>query len=85
MSEPVVYMLQDEDDVEFNTVDRFSCGRTGGIPLYLHPDPRVSELEAVLVEAREALVPYMKYVDGTKVLNHPAQVVAKIDEVLKHE
>ena len=52
-------------------------------PLYLHPDPRVAELEAVLVEAREALVPYMKYVDGTKILNHPAQVVAKIDEVLK--
>ena len=43
---------------------------------------RIAELEAVLVEAREALVPYMKYVDGTKILNHPAQCVAKIDEVL---
>ena len=38
----------------------------------------VVDVEAVLMEAREALVPYMKYVDGTKVLNHPAQVVAKI-------
>ena len=43
---------------------------------------RVAELEAVLRECREALVPYMKYVDGTSVLNHPAQCVAKIDEVL---
>ena len=42
---------------------------------------RVAELEAVLRECREALVPYMKYVDGTNVLNHPAQCVAKIDEV----
>ena len=43
---------------------------------------RVAELEAVLRECREALVPYMKYVDGTNVLNHPAQCVAKIDAVL---
>ena len=42
----------------------------------------VVDVEAVLRECREALVPYMKYVDGTNVLNHPAQCVAKIDEVL---
>ena len=58
-----------------------------GTKLYTHPIPaddvvRDAELEAMLREAREALVPHMKYVDGTKILNHAAQVVAKIDEVL---
>lgn len=40
------------------------------------------ELEAVLRECREALIPYMKYV-LPGILNYPAQRVAKIDEVLK--
>lgn len=39
--EPVWYVLEredaeldDEDGVEFNKIDEFSCGRTGGKPLY---------------------------------------------------
>lgn len=39
--EPVAWMKEDEDgDLEFNTLNQFSCGRTNGIPLYLHPAPR---------------------------------------------
>ena len=77
MSEPVAFRLSNGQI----TVRGQAVVPIGAL-LYLHPDPRVAELEAVLREAREALVPYMKYVDGTKILNHPAQVVAKIDEVL---
>ena len=39
-------------------------------------------LEAALREAREALIPYMQYVDGTTVPNHAAQTYDKINEVL---
>lgn len=42
-------------------------------PLYLHPDPRVAELEAVLRECRDEL----------KNWRGGAEIVAKIDEVLK--
>lgn len=39
--EPVCWMKEDEDgDLEFNTLNQFSCGRSNGIPLYLHPAPR---------------------------------------------
>lgn len=34
---PVVYWLDDGDDWEFNTADEFSCGRSGGVPLYTTP------------------------------------------------
>lgn len=81
MSKPVVYMLQDEDDVEFNTMNMFSCGRTGGIPLYLTPDPRVAELEAVLRECREAMQK-AKY-SGTPYTSSYNRAITKIDEVLK--
>lgn len=94
MSEPVVYMLQDEDDVEFNTMNMFSCGRTGGIPLYLTPDPRVAELEAVLRECRDALsdecqVSAVHHTNGEVTVvaadtsPNSKRLVAKIDEVLK--
>ena len=92
MSEPVAWLItvekQDGSRETYPAMGRFkdvkaACDFGDPVPLYPRPDPRVAELEAVLREAREALVPYMKYVDGTKVLNHPAQVVEKIDEVLK--
>lgn len=88
MSEPVCSQYQDKEgnwkpfinaDHEHATRDSMAWHVRD---LYTHPDPRVAELEAVLRECREALVPYMKYVDGTSVLNHPAQCVEKIDEVL---
>lgn len=55
-------------------------------PLYLHPDPRVAELEAVLRECRDALdaCEWVSpgscwFVDADKV----ESAIAKIDEVLK--
>ena len=84
------YVDNEEYQAEFLARNPSSTYKNWVEPLYEHPlppddvvrDPRVAELEAVLRECREALVPYMKYVDGTKVLNYPAQCVAKIDEVL---
>ena len=35
--EPHTYVLFDGDDVEYNATDKFSSGRTGGIPLYTSP------------------------------------------------
>ena len=52
-------------------------------PLYLHPDPRVAELEAVLVEARETLAMNIVGKGGRTPATHEA--IAKINEVLKHE
>lgn len=50
------------------------------------PQPdRTAELEAALKVARDALIPYMKLVDGTKVKNQAAQAYDKINEVLKHD
>ena len=37
LGEPVAWMLE-EDDREYNTIDAFSCGRTGGIPLFKKPE-----------------------------------------------
>ena len=76
MSEPFAYFSINDYGAWEETSDPTAHA------LYEHPDPRVAELEAVLRECREALVPYMKYVDRTSVLNHPAQCVEKIDEVL---
>ena len=33
----VAFRLTDGDDVEYNGIDQFSCGRTGGEPLFLSP------------------------------------------------
>lgn len=49
-------------------------------PLYLHPDPRVAELEAVLQECWYALDRAYK---GTCDLETVPNAIAKIDEVLK--
>lgn len=50
-------------------------------PLYHRPDPRVAELEAVLLECREVL---MHYQYGGSSYKKPAdEAITKIDEVLK--
>ena len=41
--------------------------------------------EAALREAKEALIPYIKFVDGTQVKNHAAQVYERINKVLGDE
>ena len=33
----VAFRMIDGDDVEYNAIDQFSCGRTGGEPLFLSP------------------------------------------------
>ena len=33
----VAFRLTDGDDVEYNGIDQFSCGRTGGEPLFISP------------------------------------------------
>ena len=43
------------------------------------------QLKSALREAKEALTPYMKFVDGTQVKNHPAQVYDRINKVLGEE
>lgn len=50
-------------------------------PLYLHPDPRVAELEAVLVECREVFAEHCAAYLGHE--QNVKEVIAKIDEVLK--
>lgn len=62
---PVAWMIDDDGDVEYNGVDRFSCGRTGGVPLYTYPpdaqeeidkrDERIAELEQDLQTTADAL------------------------------
>ncbi len=55
-------------------------------PLYLHHDPRVSELEAVLRECREVIEEAQTYCEGPQwspsMADNCAKQVAKIDEVL---
>ena len=46
---------------------------------------KISVLKSALREAKEALIPYMKFVDGTDVKNHPAQVYDRINKVLGEE
>ena len=46
---------------------------------------RWQEMMAALREAKEALTPYMKFVDGTQVKNHPAKVYDRINKVLGDE
>lgn len=45
-------------------------------------DKRIAQLEEALKVASEALVPYMKFVDGTQVKNQAAQAYDKINEVI---
>ena len=59
---PVAWMIDDDGDVEYNGVDRFSCGRTGGVPLYTFPPDaqaeiveRIKELEQELQTTADAL------------------------------
>lgn len=57
-------------------------------PLYLHPDPRVAELEAALRECRESLDAVTKWnappdFNGRKIDRIVEKAIAKIDEVLK--
>lgn len=79
MSEPVGYFEQEYvgGPVLFYQVNYRA---EGSIPLYLHPDPRVAELEAVLRECREALVKNIVGTGGRTPAAHEA--IAKIDEVL---
>lgn len=44
-AQPVAYMFRDEDSIEFNTSNHFSCGRTGGTPLYTHPAADAKDAE----------------------------------------
>ncbi|BBT71121.1 hypothetical protein [Klebsiella sp. WP8-S18-ESBL-06] len=39
--DPAYYVLSDDDGIEINTVDEFSCGRRGGQPLYTAPPAQV--------------------------------------------
>lgn len=44
---------------------------------------RIQTLEAALAEARDALLPYLRIVPGTHVLNRAAQVSERIDALLE--
>ena len=62
-SDPAYYVLSDDDGIEINTVDEFSCGRRDGQPLYTAPpapvfrdlyqpvDPQVAEYEEIMDQA----------------------------------
>ena len=78
-------VLPDEDGMYRHDV--LSCTRLPNqAELFLHPDPRVAELEAVLRECREALVHCEGVFD--EVRGYPItydltiEAIAKIDEVL---
>lgn len=86
MSEPVCSQYQDKEgnwkpfinaDHEHATRDSMAWHVRD---LYIHPDPRVAELEAVLRECREALVKNIVGTGGRTPAAHEA--IAKIDEVL---
>ena len=84
MSEPFCHYwnFKDmEDGATFAHLVEGEAEEQGYIPLYLHPDPRVTELEAVLRECREALVKNIVGTGGRTPAAHEA--IAKIDEVLK--
>lgn len=60
--EPVAYYLDSIDDGEvdreYNATDRFSCGRTGGLPLYARPVPAAQAVPddgSALLHAVEAI------------------------------
>lgn len=77
MSEPVAWLIpgcitRDKELAEVN--------KAYAEPLYLNPDPRIAELEAVLRECREALVKNIVGTGGRTPAAHEA--IAKIDEVL---
>lgn len=44
---------------------------------------RIQALEAALLEAQDALLPYLRTVPGTHVLNRAAQVSERIDVLLE--
>lgn len=84
MSEPVCSQYQDKEgnwkpfinaDHEHATRDSMAWHVRD---LYIHPDPRVAELEAVLRECREEL----NGVLNGKYSGNADKAIAKIDEVL---
>ena len=79
MSEPVAWLIpgcitRDKELAEVN--------KAYAEPLYLNPDPRVAELEAVLRECREELDRLSTCENGMQ-YRRVAAAIAKIDEVLK--
>lgn len=75
MSEPVAWLVpgcitRDKELAEVN--------KAYAEPLFLHPDPRVAELEAVLRECRKVLMSCDGVVDCAI-----DDAIDKIDEVLK--
>lgn len=51
--QPAAYLLYDNGDVEYNTIDSFSCGRSGGVPLYLHPATAAEAMDVLRKAMRE--------------------------------
>lgn len=86
MSEPVAYLatnpthLSNADALVWEPKDWHITWEFK--PLYLHPDPRVAELEAVLRECRVELDRLSTCEQGTQ-FRRVSEAIAKIDEVLK--
>lgn len=55
-AEPAAWRLIDGDDCEYNTVDRFSCGRSGGEPLYAIPPDAAAEIARLRSEVERLTV-----------------------------
>ena len=85
MSEPVAIVINTDVLPDVDGMYRHDVLSDSRLPnqaeLFIHPDSRVAELEAVLVEAREALVMNIVGTGGRTPAAHEA--IAKIDEVLK--
>ena len=84
MSEPVAWLIpgsitRDKELAEVN--------KAYAEPLYLNPDPRVAELEAVLRECRDVIEEAQTYCEGPQwspsMAHDCGTAIAKIDEVLK--
>ena len=63
--EPHTYVLFDGDDVEYNSTDEFSCGRTGGTPLYAHPVPPAASQPVANDEAAH-VASILEYIGNTE-------------------
>ena len=92
MSEPVVvfetYTGHGRICAPFNQlVYKGSTPLKVGDKFYLHPDPRVAELEAVLRECRDVIEEAQTYCEGPQwspsMAHDCGTAIAKIDEVLK--
>lgn len=92
MSEPVCSQYQDKEgnwkpfinaDHEHATRDSMAWHVRD---LYIHPDPRVAELEAVLRECRDVIEEAQTYCEGPQwspsMAHDCGTAIAKIDEVL---